>query len=219
MSFYVRRDGITVLNKQNGNPPNSGGETVAGVDEAGRGALAGPVVAAAVVLPRTAAIEGCRDSKQLTPGRRLRIEARIKQQALAWAVAQASVEEVDSLNVLNAALLAMSRALAALTVTPDRVLVDGNRVPDVAVPAYAVVGGDTCVNVISAASILAKTARDRMMVETGYKYPDYNFAGHKGYATAEHVRLLHEIGACAVHRRSYRPVRQVLQTQSGIVKN
>lgn len=187
---------------------------MAGVDEAGRGALAGPVVAAAVVLPCTAAIEGCRDSKQLTPERRLRIEARIKQQALAWAVAQASVAEIDRLNILNAALLAMSRALAALTVTPDQALVDGNRVPDAAVPVYAVVGGDACVNVISAASILAKTARDRMMAEMGCRYPDYNFAGHKGYATAEHIRLLHEVGVCAVHRRSYRPVKQVLQTQA-----
>jgi ribonuclease HII len=184
---------------------------VAGVDEAGRGPLAGPVVAAAVILDELKPVRGLADSKLLSPTRRERLYDEIRARALCCSVALASVEEIDGLNILQASLLAMRRAVEALRLTPRQVLVDGNRVPVLAMPVLAIVGGDARVQAISAASIIAKVHRDRLCLELDAAHPQYGFAAHKGYPTPEHLQALQTHGACAAHRRSYAPVRSVLE--------
>ena len=183
---------------------------IAGVDEAGRGPLAGPVVAAAVILDARQPIAGLADSKKLTALRRERLFDEIRAKALCCAVAQASVEEIDRLNILQATLLAMQRAVAGLRLPPAKVLVDGNRLPTLAMRAEAVVGGDALVPAISAASILAKVTRDRWCAEVDVQWPQYGFAAHKGYGTAAHLAALHTHGACELHRRSFAPVAAAL---------
>jgi ribonuclease HII len=187
------------------------GGLLCGVDEAGRGPLAVPVFAAAVVLDRGRRIRGLDDSKKLPEDVRLELAVRIKERALAWAVASASVEEIDALNILRASLLAMERAIGALRVIPERVLIDGLHCPPLAVQARAVVDGDAKVKAISAASILAKTARDDEMVRLAAIHPQYGFDRHKGYPTPEHFECLQRFGPCAVHRRTFQPVRVLLQ--------
>ncbi len=189
---------------------------IAGVDEAGRGPLAGPVVAAAVVLDPNRPIEGLRDSKQLTPAQRRELATRIRADALAFAVAQASVAEIDRLNILQASLLAMRRAIEALQPVVDLVLVDGNRVPPIAIASRAIVGGDAIEPAISAASILAKTHRDALMRALHRRYPEYGFARHFGYPTPQHLARLNALGPCAVHRRSFAPVRALLTLELGL---
>jgi ribonuclease HII len=184
---------------------------VCGVDEAGRGPLAGPVFAAAVILGRGRSIAGIADSKMLAAGRREELAVRIRASAVAWAVASASVEEIDSINILQASLLAMRRAVEALESLPSEVLVDGLHCPPLSVPARAVVRGDERIKVIGAASILAKVARDAAMQELHQVHPQYGFNRHKGYSTPEHLAALREHGACAEHRRSFAPVRLVLE--------
>ena len=184
---------------------------VAGVDEAGRGPLAGPVVAAAVILDELHPIKGLADSKVLTALRREKLFDEIRAKALCCAIASASVEEIDRLNILQATLLAMQRAVEALRLPPHRVVVDGNRVPRLKVPVAAVVKGDAKVAAISAASILAKVQRDRLCHELHERHPDYGFASHKGYPTAEHLEALLRLGPCDAHRRSYAPVRAALE--------
>ena len=181
---------------------------VAGVDEAGRGPLAGPVVAAAVILDPRQPIAGLADSKKLTALRREKLYDVIRAKALCCSIAEASVEEVDRLNILQATLLAMQRAVAGLRLPPAKVLVDGNRLPKLAMRAEAVVGGDALVPAISAASILAKVTRDRWCAEVDAQWPQYGFAGHKGYGTAAHLAALQAHGPCALHRRSFAPVAQ-----------
>ena len=183
---------------------------VAGVDEAGRGPLAGPVVAAAVILDDLKPIAGLADSKTLSPRQRERLSAEIHARALCFSVAQASVEEIDRLNILQATLLAMRRAVMGLRLKPHKVLVDGNRLPTLDIVAEAVVQGDRKVPAISAASILAKVARDRWCLEIDAEYPLYGFAAHKGYGTAQHLAALQRHGATPWHRRSFSPVAQVL---------
>ncbi|MEL7186652.1 MAG: ribonuclease HII [Pseudomonadota bacterium] len=190
------------------------GELVAGVDEAGRGPLAGPVVAAAVILDPKRPIAGLDDSKKLSESRREQLAVDIREHALAWSVAAAEREEIDTLNILAATMLAMRRAVAALSTVPSGVLVDGNRLPDLQYDDYllngeAVIGGDGKVAAISAASIIAKTSRDRIMVELDAVYPDYGFARHKGYGTRAHLESLKKHGPCDQHRRSFAPVRDV----------
>ena len=184
---------------------------IAGVDEAGRGPLAGPVVAAAVILDDLHLIKGLADSKTLSPRRRERLYDEIRAHALCVAVAHGSVAEIDSLNILQATLLAMQRAVAALRLTPHIVLVDGNRLPSLHVPCEAVVKGDAKVAAIAAASIIAKVERDRLCADLHERYPLYGFAGHKGYPTAGHLQALTQHGACPEHRRSFAPVRAVLE--------
>jgi len=183
---------------------------ICGVDEAGRGPLAGAVYAAAVILDPARPISGLADSKKLSESRREVLADAIKQNALAWAIAFADVEEIDRINILQASLLAMKRAVEALGVTPQQVLVDGLHCPKVNFPTEAIVKGDSKVAEISAASILAKTARDEEMRQLDLLYPQYAFAKHKGYPTAEHMLLLQQHGVSAVHRRSYAPVRKLL---------
>lgn len=183
---------------------------VAGVDEAGRGPLAGPVVAAAVILDDLRPVRGLADSKLLTPRRRERLNDEIRAKALALCVAEASVEEIDRLNILQATLLAMRRAVEGLRLPAARVLVDGNRLPTLRVPAEAVIGGDATVASISAASILAKVYRDALCCELHREHPAYGFDEHKGYATPEHLHALRRHGACVAHRRSFAPVRDAL---------
>ena len=184
---------------------------VAGVDEAGRGPLAGPVVAAAaVILDDLAPIKGLRDSKVLTERARERLFDEIRARALCCSIAQASVEEIDALNILQATLLAMRRAVDGLRLRPHKVLVDGNRLPPLSMAAEAIVKGDSKVAAISAASILAKVHRDRLCLELHARHPQYGFATHKGYPTAAHLAALREHGACVQHRRSFAPVRAVL---------
>jgi len=183
---------------------------IAGVDEAGRGPLAGPVAAAAVILDPTRPIPGIDDSKRLTAARRERLESAIREGALAYAVAWASVEEIDRLNILNATFLAMRRAVESLSVRPARVLVDGNRCPDWEIESQAIVGGDGTVASIGAASILAKVARDRLLVQLDQDFPGYGFAVHKGYPTRAHLEALRRLGPCPHHRRSFGPVRALL---------
>jgi ribonuclease HII len=184
---------------------------MAGVDEAGRGPLAGPVVAAAVILDDLKPVRGLADSKTLTALRRERLNDQIRAKALALCVAEASVEEIDRLNILQATLLAMRRAVEGLRLPPALVLVDGNRLPVLRVRAEAVIGGDATVAAISAASILAKVHRDALCAELHREHPAYGFDGHKGYATPEHLDALRRHGACAAHRRSFAPVREALQ--------
>ncbi len=181
---------------------------VAGVDEAGRGPLAGPVVAAAVILDPAAPIEGLADSKVLTAARRDVLAVAIRSRALAWCVALADVAEIDALNILGATMLAMRRAVDGLATAPDEALIDGNRCPPLACRARAIVKGDRDVASISAASILAKTARDAMLVELDARYPAYGFARHKGYPTPDHLAALARFGPCPAHRRSFAPVAQ-----------
>lgn len=183
---------------------------VAGVDEAGRGPLAGPVVAAAVILDQRQPIKGLADSKKLTALRREKLFDEIRAKALCCSIAQASVEEIDRLNILQATLLAMRRAVEGLRLKPNKVLVDGNRLPDIGLPAQAIVGGDALVPEISAASILAKVHRDRWCLELDQLYPQYGFAKHKGYGTAAHLAALRAHGPCAEHRISFRPVAEVM---------
>lgn len=185
-------------------------ELIAGLDEAGRGPLAGPVMAAAVILDPRRPIDGLKDSKRLSPGCRERLALAIEQRALAWAVAEASAAEIDRINILQASLLAMQRAAAALSIAPGRALVDGNHCPRLACVAEAVIRGDASVPEISAASILAKVARDRAMSRLDERFPGYGFARHKGYPTREHLEALRALGPCPEHRRSYRPVRASL---------
>lgn len=183
---------------------------IAGVDEAGRGPLAGPVYAAAVILDPERTIAGLGDSKKLSPARRDALELEIQDRALAWAVAFASAEEIDRLNILQASLLAMRRAVTALEPQPQQVLVDGNRLTDFGCEARAIIGGDGLIPAIGAASILAKVARDRQMRELDLLYPGYGFAAHKGYPTAAHREALDRLGPCPEHRRSFGPVRAAL---------
>lgn len=187
---------------------------VAGVDEAGRGPLAGPVVAAAVILADGVEIEGIRDSKVLSEKRRESLAVLIRQRAAAFALGAADVAEIDALNILRASLLAMSRAVAALEVAPHRVLVDGDHLPAVRCEARAIVGGDQRIPAVSAASILAKVARDAMMVELDRRYPEYGFARHKGYATEAHLEALERFGPCPVHRETFAPVRDALEARA-----
>jgi ribonuclease HII len=183
---------------------------VCGVDEAGRGPIAGPVYAAAVLLDPRRPIQGLRDSKLLSPARRAALAQRIRSDALSWAVASASVEEIDRLNILRASLLAMRRAVEALDHPAQAAWIDGAHCPDLPCAARAIVGGDRSVPQISAASILAKTARDAEMLRLHAQYPQYGLDRHKGYPTPEHLARLAEHGACAIHRRSFAPVQRVL---------
>ena len=183
---------------------------ICGVDEAGRGPLAGAVYAAAVILDSNRPIFGLADSKKLSEKRRDYLAIEIKQHALAWAIASSSVEEIDEINILQASLLAMKRAIEALKISPELVLVDGNKRPKISLPCEAIVKGDSKVQAISAASILAKTARDANLLELHQVYPQYNFAKHKGYPTAEHMALLIKHGVSPIHRRSYAPVRNLI---------
>ena len=182
-----------------------------GVDEAGRGPLAGPVFAAAVVLDPSAPIAGLVDSKRLPARERTARAAEIRSRAFAWSIASATVEEIDALNILEASLLAMRRAVEALGIAPHEVLIDGLHCPAIAVPARAIVRGDATVPAISAASILAKVARDAEMLEVHRLHPHYGFDRHKGYTTPDHLDALRRFGACGAHRRSFAPVRAVLE--------
>ncbi len=183
---------------------------VCGVDEAGRGPLVGAVFAAAVILDPARPIQGLADSKKLSEKRREALEIEIKEFALAWAIASASAEEIDRLNILQATMLAMQRAVSGLALQPTRALIDGNRCPKLAMAAQAIVKGDATVPEISAASILAKTARDAEMRLLHARFPQYGFAQHKGYPTLVHIAALQAHGACPEHRRSFGPVAQVL---------
>ena len=184
---------------------------VAGVDEAGRGPLAGPVVAAAVILDDLQPIKGLADSKVLTAKARERLYDEIRAKALCCSIAEASVEEIDQINILQATMLAMRRAVEGLRLKPTKVLVDGNRLPVLKITAEAIVKGDATVAAISAASILAKVHRDRLCLQLHELHPQYGFDEHKGYGTREHLAALRVHGACAVHRRSFAPVREALE--------
>lgn len=186
------------------------GAWICGVDEAGRGPLCGAVVAAAVILDPRRPINGLNDSKKLSSRQRERLAALIRERARAWAVAEASVEEIDRLNILHATMLAMQRAVVALGYQPDRVVIDGNRCPDVPYPCEAIVKGDASEPAIAAASILAKTVRDEQMVVLDLRYPAYGFARHKGYPTADHLLALRRHGALDCHRKTFGPVRALI---------
>ncbi|MAB62305.1 MAG: ribonuclease HII [Pseudoalteromonas sp.] len=184
---------------------------IAGVDEVGRGPLVGDVVTAAVILDPNKPIVGLADSKKLSDKKRQLLAAEIKEKALCYAIGRCSPSEIDELNILHATMLAMSRAVEGLSVKPEFVFIDGNRVPSqLTVPAQAVVKGDSLVEEISAASILAKVARDEEMIELDERYPDYGFAGHKGYPTKAHFAALEQYGAIAEHRKSFKPVQRIL---------
>lgn len=194
-------------------PPNievSAIARIAGVDEVGRGPLAGPVMAAAVILDPARPVEGLKDSKQLSPERREELAHCIRTDAVAWAVAECSVAEIDALNILRASLLAMARAVTALPVVPEHVFVDGNKAPTIALPVTAVVRGDQTILSIAAASILAKVARDKLMVQMDSDYPGYGFARHKGYPSRAHVEALKRLGVTPIHRRTFQPVKRLL---------
>lgn len=183
---------------------------IAGVDEVGRGPLAGPVVTAAVILPEHYDLPGLTDSKKLTAKKRENLSTQIRKQALAWTLAEASVQEIDEINILHATMLAMQRAVEKLSITPSSVLVDGNRCPEFGIPARAIVGGDGLEPAISAASIIAKVARDQLMHDYAQLYPHYGFDRNSGYPTKQHREALIEHGATPIHRRSFAPVRAVL---------
>ena len=185
-------------------------EFVAGVDEVGRGPLAGPVVAAAVILDPKRPIEGLADSKKLSEKRRDALDLSIREQALCWALGRAEPEEIDRINILQASLLAMQRAVAGLATQPDLALVDGNKAPQLSCQIRTIVGGDASEPAISAASIIAKVARDREMVELDARYPGYGLAKHKGYPTKQHMEALQRLGVSEIHRRSFRPVQRAL---------
>lgn len=183
---------------------------VAGVDEVGRGPLAGPVVTAAVILDPDNPIEGLMDSKKLTESRREQLAEIIKLNCLAWSIGRAEVQEIDEINILQATMLAMQRAVAGLSPAPDHVQIDGNRCPELPCTAEAIIKGDGTVPAISAASIIAKVTRDREMVEMDALYPGYGLAGHKGYPTRKHMEALIDLGVTPIHRRSFAPVRRAL---------
>ncbi len=185
-------------------------EWVAGVDEVGRGPLAGPVVAAAVILDPNRPIDGLVDSKKISAKKRERLALEIHEKALAWALGRAEVEEIDSINILQASLLAMKRAVAQLQPVPHRALIDGNRCPQLDCPSEAIIKGDATVEVISAASIIAKVARDQEMAELDLDYPGYGLAQHKGYPTKMHIAALQRLGVSPIHRRSFGPVKKLL---------
>jgi ribonuclease HII len=187
---------------------------VAGVDEVGRGPLAGPVVTAAVILPAEFDLPGLNDSKKLSAARRESLSMAIQQQATAWAIGEASVHEIDELNILQATMLAMQRAVQQLSVQPEQVRVDGNRAPEFGIPAMAIVGGDGLESAISAASIIAKVARDRMMRDYAQIYPGYGFERNSGYPTQQHRAALQRQGVTPIHRRSFAPVRAALQQKT-----
>ena len=190
---------------------------VAGVDEVGRGPLAGAVVAAAVILDPSRPIDGLADSKVLSEGRREELFALITERALAWAVGRAEVEEIDRINILQASLQAMARAVEELVPLPDHVLVDGNCCPRLCCPVDFVIGGDATVPAISAASIVAKVLRDREMIRLEAAYPGYGFASHKGYGTKQHLAALERLGPTPIHRRTFAPVRRLLESGVGRV--
>ena len=183
---------------------------IAGVDEVGRGPLAGAVVTAAVILDPEKPIDGLDDSKRLTEKRREALAPLIRAHALSWSLGRAEPEEIDQLNILQATLLAMQRAVEGLSIQPQHALIDGNQMPTLACPATTIIKGDQSVAAIAAASILAKVARDHEMVEMDKQYPGYGFAKHKGYPTKQHQEALMKLGACTIHRRSFRPVQLVL---------
>ena len=183
---------------------NSGFSCICGVDEAGRGPLAGPVCAAAVILPEGAVIEGLDDSKKLTEKKREKLYDIIKETAVAYSVAYGTLEEIESVNILEATYLAMNRAIEGLSVKPDFALIDGNRVPrGINIPCETIVKGDSKSMSVAAASVLAKVTRDRLMLEYDKKYPEYNFKKHKGYGTKEHTELIKQYGTCEIHRLSF----------------
>ncbi len=187
------------------------GGRIAGVDEAGRGPLAGPVIAGAVILDPDKPIEGLRDSKRLSAARRDELFEQIRERALAWAVGRADVEEIDRINILQATMLAMSRAVEALQPYADHALIDGNRCPDLSCTSQAIIKGDSKVPAISAASIMAKVTRDREMLDLDMRYPGYGLAQHKGYPSKAHIEALESLGVTPVHRRSYAPVRRIIE--------
>ena len=187
-------------------------ELVAGVDEVGRGPLCGPVVTAAVILDPLRPIQGLNDSKKLSEARREALYEEICAKALAWCIARAEVEEIDRLNILGATMLAMQRAVEGLAVMPKLALIDGNRCPKLAVPSAPVIGGDAQVPAIAAASILAKVSRDREMQALDLIYPGYGIAAHQGYPTPVHLEALQRLGPTPIHRRSFAPVRQLLES-------
>lgn len=184
---------------------------IAGVDEAGRGPLAGPVLVAAVILDPKRPIDGLDDSKRLNEARREALYPEIRQNALAWSIVEIDAEEIDRYNILQATLRGMARSVEALKPAPSLALIDGNRMPDLPCPGRTIVHGDRLEPAISAASILAKVTRDRLMVAMHREYPEYGFDRHKGYPTAEHMDLLREHGPCPLHRRSFAPVREAMQ--------
>jgi ribonuclease HII len=190
--------------------PADGFNWICGVDESGRGPLAGPVFAACVVLNPDYRIEGLADSKTLSEDQRNRLTLAIKTHSVAWAIASASVKEIDRINILQASLLAMKRAVESLSFIPDRVLVDGNHSPRLRFPVSTIVRGDSLIPEISAASILAKTARDAVMVALHQRFPHYGFDRHKGYSTERHIAALRVHGVSVVHRRSFAPVRELM---------
>lgn len=186
---------------------------IAGVDEAGRGPLAGPVFAAAVILDPMRPIAGLADSKTLSESKRDSLYILIKESALSWSIAKVGVEEIDKLNILQATLLAMQRAVEGLRIQPDEVLVDGNRLPKLSMPAQAIVKGDSKVQAISAASILAKVERDKLMVDYHQQYPDFSFHVHKGYGTKQHLAEIEQFGFLEIHRKTFNPVKTMLMRQ------
>lgn len=186
------------------------GKLIAGVDEVGRGPLAGPVIAAAVVFPEVFFIEGVKDSKRLSESRRLTLSREIRRRSRAWAIGAATVSEVEELNVHAASLKAMRRALTSLTIRPDYAFVDGTHFPDVGIPGEAIVKADRDMPVVSAASILAKVVRDKIMIDLNLRFPGYGFSQHKGYPTKAHISALQTMGPCKIHRRSFGPVKAVL---------
>lgn len=193
------------------NSPVSGAELIAGVDEAGRGPLCGSVVAAAVILDPVHPIDGLRDSKKLSAKRRSELEAEIKRKALAWAIAEVGPDEIDRINILQATMKAMKNAVESLSVTPTLVLVDGNRLPRLSVRAQAIVKGDDKEPAISAASILAKTHRDKELIELDKMYPQYGFARHKGYGTKAHIEAIHRHGVLDIHRKTFEPIASLIK--------
>lgn len=186
-------------------------KVVCGVDEVGRGPLAGPVIAAAVVLDPNRPIKGLRDSKKVSEKKRNILNLEIRDKALSWCIARADVAEIDELNILHASLLAMKRAVEGLELAAHHALVDGNRIPDLSCSAEAIVGGDNLVDCISAASIIAKVERDNEMVDMDSLYPGYGLAKHKGYPTKVHLQALQSLGVTDIHRRSFSPVRRILE--------
>ena len=192
----------------------SGVTLFCGADEAGRGPIAGPVFAAAVILDPDHPIVGLKDSKKLSGHRRDELALEIRKHAKAWAIAECSIEEIDELNILHASMLAMKRAIDSLPIRPELALIDGNRCPKLAMAAKAIVKGDDKVPAISAASILAKTARDAVMLDLHRQYPEYGFDRHKGYPTAYHLEQLHIYGVSPVHRKTYAPVRKILEPEA-----
>ncbi len=186
---------------------------IAGVDEAGRGPLAGSVFAAAVILDTTQPIDGLADSKTLSASKRNKLATLIKQTALSWHISEASVEEIDSLNILQATLLAMQRAINGLSILPNEVLIDGNQLPVLTMPAQAIIKGDSKIKAISAASILAKVARDNLMNEYHKKYPNFAFHQHKGYGTQQHIAEIEKFGFLDIHRKTFNPVKSLIAKQ------